>query len=218
MTARTSEKRRNAFLRAFTETGNQGLAAEQAGVSRSTIYNLRRADGGFGARWRSAKAASAGRLAAGGSNRPPSEWKQRDGVELVVQRTGRRAPQVVRSLRARWTPRTEARFLGRLRLCNNAPLACKWAGLTLSSYEAHWRRWPDFRRRVAEARAFARLRIEAALEAERERPFELDREAVEALPEPGIAETIAMVRRNRRGRSRGAVAAPPPAALPQAFS
>jgi hypothetical protein len=199
VSARTSEKRRNAFLRAFAQSGNQGLAAEQAGLSRSTVYNMRRADPGFDAEWRSAKAASAEKLARSGCNRPPKAWKQRGGVDLVVQRTGKRAPQVVRSLRARWTSRTEGRFLGALRRCANARLACKVAGMTLSSYEAHWRRWPDFRRRVSEARAFAGLWLEARIELDSERPWEPDWEAVEALPQPSIADTIRVVRRRRQG-------------------
>jgi hypothetical protein len=202
MTARTSVKKRNAFLRAFAATGNQTLAAEQAGISKKTIHNLRRADPGFDARWRSAKAASAEALA-GAGNRPPGPWRGRGGVDLVVQRAGKRPPQVVRSLRARWTPRAEARFLGRLRLSNNARLACREAGMTLSSYEAHWRRWPDFRRRVSEARAFASLRLEAWAEAERERPWRPDGEAIEAVPVPTIAEAIAVVRRARQGGGRG---------------
>lgn len=199
MSAKTSARRLNDFLRAFAATGNQGLAAEQAGVSRSTIYNLRKADSGFDGRWRAAKAASAEGLAGGGCNQPPKAWKQRGGVDLVVQRTAKRPPRVVRSLRAVWTPRREARFLGKLRQCNNARLACAWAGMTISSYEAHWRRWPDFRRRVAEARAFAGWYLEAALEAERERGVDLgDLGEVEAAPLP-IDALIRMVRRHWRG-------------------
>jgi hypothetical protein len=169
-------------------------------VSRSTVRNLRRADAGFDSRWRSAKAASAERLGGGRSNRPPPGWEQRAGTALVVQRTAKRPPQVVRAPGSwRWTPRAEERFLGQLRQCNNLRLACKWAGMTVSSYEAHWRRWPGFRRRVSEARDLASLRLEAELEAERERPWEPDWEAVEALPQPGIAETIRVVRRRRQG-------------------
>ena len=201
MTARTSEKRRNAFLRAFAETGNQSLAAERAGVSRSTIRNLRRADAGFDSRWRAAKAESTERLGRSGCNRPPPAWRQRNRVDLVVQRPGKRPAQVVRSLRALWTPRAEARFLGQLRQCNNARLACAWAGMTLSSYEAHLRRWPHFRRRVEAARAFGRLRIQAMAEAERERPWEPDWEAIDAVPVPTIAEALRIVQRARRGRS-----------------
>lgn len=198
MTARTSEKKRNAFLRAFAATGNQTLAAEQAGVSRSTVRNLRRADAGFDARWRSAQSESARRLGEGGSNRPPRGWERRGAAALVVQRARKRPPQVVRSLRTRWTPRSEDRFLGQLRRCNNLRLACDWAGMTLSSYEAHWRRWPDFRRRVSEARAFGSERIEAEIEARAEGPFDLP-EGLDDLPDfpPGltIADLINLARR-----------------------
>lgn len=198
MTARMSDSRRRAFLRAYAQSGNMTLSAEQAGMSRSWAVKARRSDPGFDSECRAAKAASAERLGKGVSNRPPKAWKRRGGVDLIVPRAGRRPPQVVRSLGVRWTPRAEARFLGRLRQTNNARLACKEAGMTLSSYEAHWRRWPDFRRRVSEARAFARIRLDAALEAERERTWEPDWEAIEALPMPGIAETIRLVQRHRR--------------------
>ena len=106
---------------------------------------------------------------------------------------------MVRSLRTLWTPRAEGRFLGKLRQCNNARLACKLAGMTLSSYEAHWRRWPDFRRRVAEARAFANLWLQARGEAEGDRPFDLEvPPELEAVPT--IAERIRLARRHlRRG-------------------
>jgi len=75
-------------------------------------------------------------------------------------------------------------------------LACAWAGIRLSSYEAHWRRWPDFRRRVAEAKAFASLRLEAGREAWAEEPV-VDWEAVEALTPPTIAESLRTARRHQ---------------------
>jgi hypothetical protein len=196
MTARTGDKILNAYLRAFAATGNHGLAAEQAGVSRSTIYKLRRAEPAFDARWRAAKAQSGERLRALGSNRPPPGWRSRGGADLAATRGGK----VIRSpASSRWTPRSEERFLGKLRQCNNIRLACDWAGMTVSSYEAHWRRWPDFRRRVAEARAFASLWLEARSEAEGDRPFDF-----EVTPEleagPTIAERIRLARRHlRRG-------------------
>jgi len=195
MSARTCARRLDAFLRAFAATGNQGLAAEQAGVSRSTIRNRRKADPGFDGRWRAARADSAGRLAGAGSNRPPPGWERRGGAALAVTRAGK----LVRSPSAsRWTPGTEARFLGKLRQCNNLKLACGRAGMTISSYEAHWRRWPDFRRRVREARAFASLWLEAKCEAERARPFDYgDPDELGASP-LSIAELIRMVRRHKR--------------------
>lgn len=205
MTAKTSERMRKAFLRAFAETGNQALAAEQAGISRSTVRNLRRFDSGFDARWRAAKAESARRLPESGRNRPPAAWKRRAGIELVVQRPGKRPAQVVRSRGARWTARAEARFLGALRTCNNARLACQLTGMTLSSYEAHWRRWPDFRRRVEKARAFAGLRLDAALAAERQRPYEppdwID-DLPDFAPDLTIADRINLARRAKAEATR----------------
>lgn len=199
MTAKVSGAMRRAFLEAYAQSGNLTLSAEQAGVSRSWVSLARRSDAAFDARCRAAKAASAERLAAVGSNRPPPGWERRSGASLVVQRAGKRPPQLVRSLRTVWTPRAEARFLGKLRQCNNVRLACARARMTVSSYEAHWRRWPDFRRRVREARTFAGLWLRARSEALREGPFEF-----EVSPEleagPSIAERIRLARRHlRRG-------------------
>lgn len=196
MTARTSTKTINAYLRAFVRTGNHGLAAEQAGVSRSTIYNLRRAEPAFEARWRAAKARAEERLRAQAGNRPPPGWRSRGGADLAATRGGK----VIRSAApSRWTPRAQARFLGLMRRCANARLACAWAGMTLSSYERHWRRWPDFRRRVAEARAFAHRWLQARVDSERGVPFDFDvSPELEAVAT--IDERIRLARRHlRRG-------------------
>jgi hypothetical protein len=196
VTAKIGEARRRAFLKAYAQSGNVTLSAEQAGVSRSWVSLARRSDTAFDRECRAAKAASAERLAAGGCNRPPAAWKERGGVDLVVQRAGRRPPQVVRGSGTCWTPRAEGRFLGMLRQCNNLGLACQWAGMTLSSFEAHRRRWPDFRRRVGEARAFAGAYLDARREAERARPFDFD-DLPEPDPEPSIADRIHIARRHK---------------------
>ena len=196
MTAKMSDKRRGAFLKALAACGNVTLAAERAGMSKSWVSLTRRSDPAFDAECRAAKAASAERLAGGGSNRPPGAWRHQSGVDLVVHRAGRRPPQVVRGSGTRWTPRREDRFLGRLRQCNNIRLACRWAGMTLSSYEAHWRRWPDFRRRVNEARAFAGHWLDSRCEAERARPVELE-DLPELDFEPSIADRINLARRHK---------------------
>jgi hypothetical protein len=95
----------------------------------------------------------------------------------------------------RWTPRAEGRFLGELRQCNNIRLACVRARMTLSSCEAHMRRWPDFRRRVGEARAFASLWLDSRSEA----PFQPEvSEALEA--EVTVAERIRLARRHKGRR------------------
>jgi hypothetical protein len=199
MTAKVSEAARRAFLAAYVQSGNVTLSAEQAGVSRSWVSRARRGDPAFDGLCRAAKAASAERLGGDESNRPPGAWTRSGGVELVVQRAGKRPRQLIRSLRARWTPRAEERFLGELRRCNNARLACYRAGMTVSSFEAHWRRWPGFRRRVAEARAFASLRIASRIEAGSNGPMEIPHlpEKEEAV---SIADRIHLARRHK-GRS-----------------
>lgn len=195
MTAKVGEARRRAFLKAYAQSGNLTLSAEQAGVSRSWVSLARRSDPAFDLRCRAAKAASAERLGGGGCNRPPGAWRRRGGVDLVVQRTGKRAAQLVRSARARWTPRAEGRFLGALRRCNNVRLACYWSGMTLSSYEAHWRRWPRFRARVAEARAYASSWLASRSEAGWGEGFDIpDRPELEA--GPSIADRIRLARRH----------------------
>lgn len=196
MTAKVGEARKRAFLKAYAQSGNVTLSAEQAGVSRSWVSLARRGDAGFDARCLAAKAASAERLAPSGRNRPPPAWKQRGGVDLVVHRSRRRPPQVVRGSGTLWTPRAEDRFLGKLRQCNSLRLACCRAGMTLSSFEAHWRRWPDFRRRVAEARAFASLWLRSRIEAGRTEAFEFD---VSQELEAGvsIAQRINLARRHK---------------------
>jgi hypothetical protein len=160
------------------------------------VSKARRGDPAFDEACRAAKAASAERLAQGGCNRPPGAWKQSGGVDLVVHRSGKRPAQVIRGSGTAWTPRSEGRFLGMLRQCNNLRLACQWAGMTLSSYEAHWRRWPDFRRRVSEARAFAGAYLDARREAERARPYEFD-DRPELEWEPSIADRINLARRHK---------------------
>ncbi len=196
MTAKIGEAKRRAFLKAYAQSGNLTLSAEQAGVSRWWVRLARRSDAGFDARCRAAKAVSAERLSKGGCNRPPGAWKRRDGVDLVIHRAVRRPPQVVRGSGTCWTPRAEDRFLGQLRQCNNLRLACERAGVTLSSYEAHWRRWPDFRRRVSEARAFAGAYLRARYEAELAGPFEFeDRPDLER--GPSIADRINLARRHK---------------------
>jgi hypothetical protein len=157
----------------------------------------RRADPGFDAQCRAAKAASGERLKRAAGNLPPPGWGRQGRTDLMVTKGG----QVIRSAGPwQWTPRAEARFLGQLGQCCNLGIACDWAGMTLSSLEAHLRRWPDFRRRVNETLAIGRIRLEVELEAEhawameRSPRFELE-------PLPTIDEMIRLVRRHI-GRAR----------------
>jgi hypothetical protein len=157
----------------------------------------RRADPAFDADCRAVKAASVERLRRGAGNRPPPGWARQGRTDLMVTKAGK----VIRSAGPwQWTPRAEARFLGELGKCCNLSVACAWAGMTLSSLEAHLRRWPDFRRRVDETLAFGRLRLEAELEAEHARAMEWS-PRFETGPVPTIDEMIRLVRRHI-GRDR----------------
>lgn len=194
MSAKMCDAKRRAFLKAHAQTGNLNLSAERAGVSKSWVSLTRRSDAAFDSRCRAAKAASAERLGGSGCNRPPGAWKRIGGVDLAVSRAGRRPAQVTRSPGMRWTPRVEGRFLGELKQCNNIRLDCDRAGMTLSSYEAHARRWPDFRRRVREARSFASL----WLAGQSKEPFQLDvPEALES--QATVAERIRLAGGTRGG-------------------
>jgi hypothetical protein len=195
--AKVSGRTRGAFLRAFARTGSVTLAAARAGLSRSWVFKARRADPGFDAECRAAKAASVERLGQRAGNRPPPGWARQGGAELMVTKAGK----AVRSAGPwQWTPRAEARFLGALRLCGNQGIACDRVGMTESSLEAHLRRWPDFRRRVGEARAFAGLLIEAEREAAWDAPIDAP-ELLEPEPARTIDEIIRHVARHisRRG-------------------
>jgi hypothetical protein len=198
VTAKMSEAKRRAFLKALKQTGNATLAAEQAGMSRSWVSMARRGDAGFDAACRAARAAAAERLGARANNRPPRGWGQRGGADLALCGRGSQRVQVVRAWGRRWTPRAEARFLGLLPATCNLGIAAGQAGMTVSSLEAHLRRWPDFRRRVEAALATGRVRLEAALKAEAERPFDPCDLPEPAGPLPTIDELIRVARRIRR--------------------
>jgi hypothetical protein len=197
MTAKISEKCRRTFLKAFARSGNLTLAAEQAGMSRSWVNKARRADAEFARACRAAKAAAGERLRASRTSRPPTGPGRHRGAELVVRGKESRRPQVVRAGEGQWTRRAEERALAVLRLTCNLRLACDAAGLTPVSLDRHRRRWPDFERRLQEALAFGRVRLEAALEAERERPFDPGGLPDRELPPPSIAEALAILRRHR---------------------
>ena len=203
MGAKVGARRRGAFLRAFAACGNVTVAAELVGVSRSWVSWTRRREPGFDAAFRAALAKAQGRLRMAPDNKAPPGWERSGGRALAL--FGRRGRvQLVRSERLVWTAETEARFLAAFERCCNVKLACQRAGITVSSYERHQRRWPGFRLRMRRARALGSERLAAALAAER--AAELKPERVEqwlfALPGPEeeprtIKEVIDMVERHK---------------------
>ena len=203
MGARIGAERREAFLAAYAACGNVTLAAERAGVSRSWVSLTRRAEPEFDSACRSALAEAAARIGAAPDNRPPPGWERSGRAALaLVGRKGR--AQLVRATWLLWTPAAEARFLAAFEQCCNVKLACQRAGMTVSSYERHRRRWPGFRRRMQAARARGRERIEADLAWEAKTVPTLDDrriEAAEDMPMLSIKEMIDLVARYRYRRS-----------------
>ena len=180
MSAKTSKARREAFLRAVRETGNQTLATERAKVSRSWVQLHRSTDPAFDAEVRAAIAAAKESLAwapvpnlrqgrqvrgARGSNQPPRGWGHLDGEELVVKGTGGagggKRVQIARARLKQWTPRVEDRFLAVLAATCNVKAACAEVGMTAASAYAHRQRWPGFMKRweAAVRRGYERLEV-----------------------------------------------------------
>jgi hypothetical protein len=156
MTAKFGEARRNAFLAALRESGNQTLAAERAKVSRSWVSLHRSGDPAFRKAMDEAIAETRAMLRQaqhqrGAGVEPPRGWGFLDGAELVVRGTGGsgggKRVQVARARVRGWSPRVEARFLSTLAATCNVKAACAEVGLTAASAYGHRRRWPAFAER-----------------------------------------------------------------------
>lgn len=163
MTAKTSQARREAFLAAVRESGNQTLAAERAKVSRSWVQLTRDADPAFKAAVAAAVADAKARLGAAADRTPGPGWRTQQGEELVVRGGNGRRLQVARAALRQWTPRVEARFLASLSTCCNVKRACASVGLSVGSAYARRHRDPAFGDRWDAAIAAGYLRLESAM-------------------------------------------------------
>jgi hypothetical protein len=197
-----SERRRGAFLRALAATGNQTLAAEKAGVSRSWVGKARGLDAGFDAACRAAIAAAGARLKGGEGNRPPKGWGLLDGAELVVRGTNGRRVQIARARAGQWTARTEQRFLAAAGATLNVKASCAEAGKSFGSAYAHRGRWPGFARRWEETLDAGTDRLEERLIERAENPFAEPETplpgAQPSLPGMTVAEAIHLLHMHRR--------------------
>lgn len=163
MTARMSETRRAAFLKALEACGNQTLAAERTCVSRSWVCQERARNPEFDAECRRAIASARARLRSAEGNRPPEGWGHLDGVELVVRGTNGRRVQIARARAGQWTAACEERFLQVFASTCNARAAYLAAGKSKGSAYTHRRRWPGFDRRWKDAEAMAYDQLGEAL-------------------------------------------------------
>ncbi len=162
MSAKTSQRRKQAFFTALAETGNQTISAERARVSRSWVVQQQAADPAFRAEMDACIASAAARLAAA-SQVPEEGWEDIDGEELVLRGVNNRLVQVARARLGQWTPRIEARFLRTLAATCNVTAACKEVGLTKQSAYYRRRKWPSFEQRWDEAVEIGYARLEMAL-------------------------------------------------------
>lgn len=179
MTAKMSDRRRAAFLKALAVCGNQTLAAERVCVSRSWVCQERMRNPEFNSECGRVIAQARERLRRSEGNRPPEGWGHLDGVELVVRGTKGRRVQIARAQARQWTARTERRFLSVLAATGNAEAAYIAAGKSKASAYGHRKRWAGFERQWREAAETACVRLEFGLAAYAMNPF-----SAPGLPDP----------------------------------
>ena len=163
MTARMSDARRAAFLKALEACGNQSLAAGRACVSLSWVCQERMRNPDFDAACKRTIASARNRLRQAKGNRPPQGWGHLDGVELVVRGTKGRRVQIARARAGQWTAASEDRFLEVFAATCNAKAAYEAAGKSKGSAYTHRKRWPGFARRWGAAEETGYARVEMAL-------------------------------------------------------
>lgn len=167
MTRKFTQARKDAFLAALRESGNQTLAAERAKVSRSWVQVQRGEDPAFreGIARAVEEAKAALRQAQGERGGNGAGYER--GEELVVRGTGGsgggKRVQIARARVKQWSPRIEERFLSALAETCNVKAACAAVGLTPASAYNHRNRWPAFARRWDEAVRLGYVLLEAAL-------------------------------------------------------
>lgn len=166
MTRKFTQARKDAFLRAVADTGNQTLAAERAKVSRSWVQSQRSHDPAFRAAIEQAVAEAKAALLQGQGERDGNGAGYANGAELVVRGTGGAGGKRVQVARARvkqWSPRAEERFLETLAATCNVKAACAEVGLTAASAYNHRQRWPAFARRWDAAVELGYIMLEGVL-------------------------------------------------------
>lgn len=224
MSAKFTAARRNAFLAALAQSGNQTLAAERAKVSRSWVHLHRSSDPAFRAAMDEAIAAAKARLDAAEARRPEDkDLRWQEGAELVVRGSNGRRTQIARSRIKQWSPRAEQAFLRALASTCNVKAACAQVGLTPASAYAHRQRWPAFMRLWDEAIETGYARIEMALVAAAGHYLSPDEHPPEApLAGMTVAQAIHILHMHKyvvrgQGRRPGLSAAPPTGAKLEAI-
>jgi hypothetical protein len=176
---------RRAFLRELARSGSVGLAADKAGIDRTSAYQVRKRNTAFAASWERAQAharASFDRLRTNGgeeeegAGRPPLRLRPDECVR--ASKAGR--PCVVRAGPGRWCAEAERAFLDELAASVNVRAAAQAAGVSKQAAYARRRQWPAFAAAWDAARADGWLRLELLL-------LETATATLEPEPEPGAA-------------------------------
>jgi hypothetical protein len=207
MTKKTSQRRREAFFAALTETGNRTISAERACVSQSWVTLHRATDPEFKARMEACVAQAAARLSGAGAMKPDAKWGNINGEELVVRGSNGRRAQISRARLKQFTPRVEARFLSVLSRTCNVKLACAAVGMSAAAAYNHRDRWVEFARAWDEAVEDGEVSLQCALLENGIRTLDPDAEGLAdepALPmQPmSVDDVIRILGQRRAGMSR----------------
>lgn len=157
--ARFTALRRERYLEVLGLTGNKTAAAEEIGISRSRMDNLRRRDPAFAADCEAALAAASGRLE--GSDSAFDDGYDPDFHTIRRCRNGR--SMLIAVGPGRWSKAVEDRFIAILGHCGNIEASARAVGFAGTDMFRRKRQWPGFARRWEEALEEAEERLEFRL-------------------------------------------------------
>jgi hypothetical protein len=157
---------RRAFLRELARSGSVALAADKAGIDRTSAYQVRKRNAAFAASWERAQAharASFDRLRTNGSAESEGKPKLQLRPDECVRASKAGKPCVVRAGPGRWCEDGERAFLDELAASANVRAAARAAGVSPQAAYARRRQWPAFAAAWDAARADGWLRLELLL-------------------------------------------------------
>jgi len=170
---------RRKFLRELARSGSVAMAAERAGIDRTSAYQLRKRNAVFATSWERAQAAAREALSCAVGEERVSTSPDMDevGAEMGRERRARirlrgdecvRASKdgrlcIVRAGPGRWSADAERVFLEELTASANVKAAARAAGVSTVAVYNRRKNWPDFAAAWREALAEGYARIETLL-------------------------------------------------------
>lgn len=171
---------RRKFLRELARSGSVAMAAERAGIDRTSAYQLRKRNAVFAASWARAQAAAREALAgavgegdasaspganggseSGGGRGTPARLRLRPNECVRGSKDGR--PCIVRAGPGRWSAEAERAFIEELTASANVKAAARAAGVSTVAVYNRRKNWPEFAAAWREALAAGYVRIETLL-------------------------------------------------------